>query len=520
MHDLDPNESSHTGEASAHGQDEAPLAAVDLGSNSFHMVVGREIAGRFEPLDSMRERVAMADALGAEGAEYALVKGRALACLERFGQRLVDLPGDRVRAVGTATLRSMPGRAQFIQDAEKVLGHEIEILSGREEARVIYLGVAHSLGDDLRRRLVLDIGGASTEIILGSRFEAQMVDSLSMGCLIWSKRFFPKGRLARRTMADAELAARLEFQPIEMIYGAAERDAGNWDECIGSSGTALAIEKVVVGMGWSKSGITRDSLEQLLEAIIACGSMEELDFEGLRADRKPVFAGGVAIMRAAFIALGIDRMRTSKGALREGLMYDLLGRMHHEDVRERTVELFAKRYHVDELQAARVQETALGFFDSLAAERGLGPADRRLLRWATRLHEVGLNVSWRGYQKHGAYLLSNSHLPGFSRDERLALATLVLAQRRKVQPEMFAGLNKRRQERLRDLALLLRLAVLLRRGRRDVALPRIALEHGGAQWSLAVAAEWMELNPLSRADLDVERALLRALDIVLVVEET
>jgi exopolyphosphatase/guanosine-5'-triphosphate,3'-diphosphate pyrophosphatase len=508
---IDPGEKSR-GES---GEVLAPtegsyLAAVDLGSNSFHMVVAREVQGQAVVLDRLRERVALAEGLQADGSLSKEVEARALECLGRFGQRIAEISPSRVRAVGTATLREMRSTRSFLERAGRALGHEIEVLAGREEARMIYLGVAHAQGDDEGTRLVIDIGGGSTECILGRRFEAAAVDSLSMGCIPWSARYFPRGALSRDAFEEAEIAARIEFETIEGAY----REHG-WRDCFGSSGTILAVDEMLTRAGWSEGGITERGLAKLEKAMIAAGKIEKLELEGLKPDRKPVLAGGLAILRAAFDALGIARMQASKGALREGLLYDLMGRIYHEDVRERAVRAFAARYRVDEEQAERVAKTALALFDGVSRSWGLDPGARQALNWSAALHEVGLTVSYAGYHRHGAYLIANSDLPGFSRDDQDRLAALVQLQRGKLDEAILAALPSPRARAALRLAVLLRLAVRLHRSRRVLVLPTPALAETRGVLRMQFPYGWLDAHPLTRADLALERAALSGIGLEL-----
>lgn len=501
-----------TGSAAEVGDEGSYLAAVDLGSNSFHMVVARELQGQPSVLDRLRERVVLAEGLQADGSLSKEVEARALDCLSRFGQRLADIAKRRVRAVGTATLRDMSHSRSFLERAGQALGHEIEVLAGREEARLIYLGVAHAQGDDEGTRLVMDIGGGSTECILGQRFEADAVDSLSMGCVVWSRRFFVDGALTRENFERAEIAARIEFETIEASY----REHG-WRECFGSSGTILAVDEVLQRQGWSEGGITVRGLAKLKKALIAAGRSEKIELEGLKAERRPVIAGGLSILRAGFEALKIERMQASKGALREGLLYDLLGRIHHEDVRERTVRAFAERYHVDAEQAERVAHTALALFDGIARSWGLDGSARQALQWAASLHELGLTVSYSGYHRHGAYLIANSDMPGFSRDDQDLLASLIQRQRGKLEESVLPTLSPERARAALRLAVLLRLAVRLHRSRRLLVPPTPTLEEIRGRLRLCFPSGWLSANPLTGADLELERVALSGVGFALEV---
>jgi exopolyphosphatase/guanosine-5'-triphosphate,3'-diphosphate pyrophosphatase len=499
------DESSEKVEAGLEGEG-AYLAAVDLGSNSFHMVVARETSGQPIMLDRLRERVALAEGLGEDGSLADNVADRSLACLERFGQRIADIPEDRVRAVATATLREMRHSRSFLARAEAALGHEIEVLPGREEARLIYLGVAQQRGADAGQRLVVDIGGASTECILGRRFEAFRTDSLSLGCVSWSRRFFPKGELSRKAFDQAELAARIEFETLETDY----REEG-WEECIGSSGTILAVAEILERQDWSEVGITPRGLARFRKACIAAEYEGKLSLDGLKDDRRPVIAGGLAILSAAFEALNIECMRTSKGALREGLLYDLLGRIHHEDVRERSVRAFAARYNVDEEQAQRVAHTALALADGVLLSWDLDEEARQNLVWAAALHEVGLVVSYSGYHRHGAYLIAHSDMAGFSRDDQRLLAALVSMQRGKLSSESLAAdLSPPRARLGLRLAVLLRLAVWLHRSRRDSIAPVPVLSEADGGLRLTFPEGWLDAHPLTRADFELQGTALAA----------
>ena len=491
-------------EAASAREPRETVAAVDLGSNSFHMVVAQYVDGELVVLDRLRERVALAEGLD----EFKRLKDkaceRALACLERFGQRLREHPPGSVRAVGTSALRQAKNAQAFLARAREVLGHPIEIVSGREEARLIYLGVAHLSAGSPERRLVIDVGGGSTECILGEGYEALRTDSLHMGCVNFSQRFFPGGEISRERMKRAEVAAALELSPIARTY----KHLG-WDACIGSSGTILSIESVLHENHWSERGIDAAGMKQLSRALVDRGSADKLDFAGLPADRAVVLAGGFAILRAAFKSFQIAQMQTSQGALREGLLFDLLGRIHHADVRDETIRRWMQRYGVDTEQAARVERTALLLLDRAADDWGLDSAEaRRLLGWAARLHELGLSVNWSGYHKHGAYLVANGEMPGFSRQDQELVAALIQGHRRKLSDEVFAGLPPLRAPLALKLCVLLRLAARLNRSRSPRPLPALRLRVRKLRLDLAFPPNWLEEHALTRADLEEEARIL------------
>lgn len=491
---------------SASGQS-SMVAAVDLGSNSFHMVVARPVSGNINVMDRLREPVRLASGLDADNELTAEARQRALACLERFGQRLRDMPQGSVRAVGTNTLRKAHNSDEFLEAAAAALGHPIEVIAGVEEARLIYLGVSHTLPDEAGKRFVMDIGGGSTELIIGERFEPIYMESLYMGCVSLSQSCFADGVITAKAFQRALIAAGQELQPVEQIY----RRLG-WNSAVGSSGTIRTTRDVVRAMGWSDSGITLDSLKRLREAMIDAGHVNKLgSLQGLPAERATVFPGGVAILLATFEALRIERMQVSDGALREGLLYDLLGRIRHEDVRGRTIAALSERYHVDETQARRVTQSAKLILRQVASAWKLDSDNaENLLIWAAQLHEIGLAVAHSGYHKHGAYLLEFSDLPGFSRQEQRMLAVLVRVHRRKFASSVFKALPPVQRDMMLRLALVLRLAVLLHRSRLDDALPAFSIKAGNKSLALTFADGWLEQHPLTQADLAQEAEMLKA----------
>jgi len=480
------------------------VAAVDLGSNSFHLVVAQVDHGGIKVIDRLRERVALAEGLGDDRKLSSEAIERALACLARFGQRLKGLPPGAVRAVGTNTLRRAANARSVLSKLEEALGFPIEVIPGREEARLIYLGVIHSLSDDSERRLVVDIGGGSTELILGEGFDSIETDSLQMGCVGWSRRFFASGELTREAMRKARIAAGQELQTLARRY----RSLG-WQTCLGSSGTIVAVEEILRANGWSEGGIAQKGLRKLRKALYAAAHVDKLELLGLQADRAPVLAGGIAILSAVVDALEVDRMAASPGALREGLLFDLLGRIRHEDVRDRTIRRFAATWHVDLEQAVRVERTALALLAQVESAWELQGAEHtRRLGWAARLHEIGLAIAYSGYHKHGAYIAANADMPGFSREDQQLLSLLVLTQRRKLSAESFAFLPGRLGEQALRLAALLRLAVLLNRSRgsRPLPVPRASAET--KRLELTFPEGWLAEHPLSQADLEQETSAL------------
>ena len=472
------------------------IAAVDLGSNSFRLQVGRIVANQIYPLDGLKESVRLAAGLTPDKRLDPASQQRGVEALSRFGERLRDFDRGAVRAVATNTLRVAKNAEQFLEKAEAALGFPIEVIAGREEARLIYLGVAHTLPNPQTRQLVFDIGGGSTEFIIGQNINPLQLESLYMGCVSFSLRFFPEGRVDKRAFKEAELAARRELQTIVHAF----REAG-WDETIGSSGTAKAILDLLELNGFSDHGITRDGLEKLRNELLHAGEASRMRLQGLRADRMPVLPGGLAIMSAIFKEFGLERVDFSEGALRLGVLYDQLGRYHHEDLREATVTRFMQRYEVDHRQAARVAQTALGLLNQLVpASREEDDADAQFLVWAARLHEVGISVAHSSYHKHSSYIIANADMPGFSRRDQARLSRLVLAHRGKLE----------RAQPLRGeapewtLIFCLRTAVLLHRSRDDQPLPPLSVGFTRSGFQLKAGAGGLDARPLTAAALEDE----------------
>ncbi|MBA2483598.1 MAG: exopolyphosphatase [Nitrosomonas sp.] len=484
------------------------IAAVDLGSNSFHMIVAVVCDDNLQIVDRIKEMVRLAAGLDARNRLSPAVSERALACLSRFSQRLRDIPRGSVRIVGTNTLRKARKCEKFIAQAEAILGHPIEIISGQEEARLIYLGVSHSLEDEGERRLVIDIGGGSTEYIIGQHFKPEQMESLFMGCVSFSEQFFKNGSLTESRMRKAQIAALQEISTIREQY----KTAG-WDTAIGASGSIISIHDVIIAKGWSSDGITLDALKNLRQEIIDAGHTDKLSLPTLSEDRKPVFAGGVAILCATFESLGIELMRVSSGAVREGLLYDHLGRIHHEDVRERTIEQLLQRYGMDVAQAKRIEETALYLLQQVAGEGDLANEEKiGLLSRAARLHEIGLTIAHNQYHKHGAYLAKNLYMPGFSQGEQLLLSALIQGHRRRFPENVIKALPKPEIQQIWLLCIILRLSVLLHRSRSSNPLPEIHLILTDCEVNLLFPTGWLDENPLTNADLAQEKQYLKSVN--------
>ncbi|MGO4522623.1 exopolyphosphatase [Dyella sp. 2RAF44] len=488
------------------------IAAVDMGSNSYHMVVARVEHGEPRVIDRLRETVRMAAGLRADGTLDAEHRARALNCLARFGQRIAGVPSSRVRAVATNTVRRLASPQTFLTAAEASLGHPVEIVSGREEGRLIFLGASHDLPASRESRLVIDVGGGSTEFIIGRGFAPMHTESVQAGCIASTLRFFPGGKLNRKRWQRANNEIGVLLQQFAEDY----RESG-WVEAFGSSGTAKAIGSVVQTMRFSDDGITPASLAQLRDALLAQGQIETLKLPGLADDRAPVIAGGVVIFEAAFEALGIERLRVCESSMREGLLWDLLGRAGGSDPRTASIDALANRYGVDRAQARRVESTALMFFDQIARIWKLDAEAREWLSWSARVHEIGLAIAHSQHHHHGAYILRNADLAGFSRQEQQLLAAIVESHRRKPDKATFSALPQRYRQLARYITALLRLGVLFRRARRAESLPQMQLAATTQRLRLTVPAAWIDQHPLSEADLDQEQAPLNELGLLLEV---
>jgi exopolyphosphatase/guanosine-5'-triphosphate,3'-diphosphate pyrophosphatase len=478
------------------------LAAVDLGSNSFRLQVARVEGEQLYMLDGLREPVRLAAGLTSDNYLDAAAQQRALSALARFAERLRDLPPGAVRVVGTNSLRVAENAAEFIVQAEKVLGFPIEVIAGREEARLIYMGVAHGLPQSDDQLLVMDIGGGSTEFIIGHGLIPLKLESLHMGCVSFSSRYFPEGKITKNNLMQAELAARSELQKIVTDY------KDQWQKAIGSSGTAKAITEILELNGFSNNGITRIGLDSLRAHLLRVGDVQKLNLIGLRPDRLPALAGGFAIMYATFDELGIKQMQLGLSALREGVLYDLWGRFHNNDMRDVTVQHFVQRYQVDVRQVERVKRLskrlAIGFFGS-----DLNASALQVLNWVANLHSVGIRVAHSGYQRHTAYILANADMPGFSKKEQNRLSLLAVAHRGSLKRLQFAN----SEDCL--LAMSLRMAVLFYRNRSDVMLPEMKAAMNGMNYTLTMDANWLKQNPLTESALQEDVRQWKSLGITL-----
>ena len=477
------------------------VAAVDLGSNSFHLVIARQEKGRLVVVDRIKEIVRLGGGLDENSNLTDDAQTRALNCLRQFGQRLRDIPATNIRAVGTNTFRKAHNSAEFLPKAEKALGHSIDVITGQEEARLIYESVGYGLSESSSNRLVVDIGGGSTEVIVGSGHDSHLAESLYIGCVSLTASRFPDDRIDEERMFRAELDAQLEIRAIHRNF----RDHG-WDKVLGCSGTICAVGEALRQLQWSDGTIDKDSLDRLRREILSCNHSSELVKLGFEPTRCEVLPGGVAILCALFEWLGIQSMQISDLALREGVMYDLLGRLRNDDARQRTVTSLAEHWSIDKIHAQRVRDLALNIYDQVKDKWFADATDERnLLGWAATLHEIGLSIAHAKYHEHGAYLLEFSDMAGFSKPEQAVLAILVGSHRRKLLKTFSATSTHLRVRTLKRLCVILRLAVLLHRPRTDRVDLSVQCSAKKKTISLKFPNEWLNLHPLTKADLTREK---------------
>ncbi|ODP96880.1 exopolyphosphatase [Salinivibrio sp. SS2] len=477
------------------------IAAVDLGSNSFHMVVARVVGQGLQIISRHKQRVRLAAGLDKKQRLSDEAIQRGVDCLAMFAERLNGIEIDNVRIAATHTLRQAKNAHEFIERANQVFPYPIEIIAGEEEARLIYLGVSHTQ-QNLGRRLVIDIGGGSTELVIGEDFQPLLVNSKRMGCVSYNERFFPQGALSEKQFLAAQTATQQKLESLASQY----RKAG-WQVALGASGTIKAIREVVIGLGDEDGIITRKRLDNVIEKLLKFKHSDSIDLPGLTEDRQPVFAAGVAILSGVLDALKIDELRFSDGALREGLLYEMEERFQRTDIRGRTTDDMAARYNVDLDHARRVQQTAAHFYAQAEPEQGSKKTELAgLLNWAALLHEVGLSIGYPGYHKHSAYILSNTNLPGFNQEQQTVLATLARFHRKALKLGEMPKFTLFKPKLIETLICALRLACVLHSQRNDEALPEITVtidKNGG--WQLQFPKGWLGDNRLLAADLTAEQ---------------
>lgn len=487
--------------------DSSPIiAAVDLGSNSFHLTLAKLEHNSLQIIGRLKEKVRLAEGLDHNNCLDEDSQDRALACLTQFRQRINEMPLEHVRAVGTFALRKAKNAHHFLSKAEKALGFPIEIISGHEEARLIYEGVAHFQLTN-KKQLVVDIGGGSTEFAIGEAFEPRLLDSLQMGCVSFSKKYFSDKTLSKKNFKNAITAARLELISIQDVY---LREG--WELSVGTSGTIESILEICSQYEFDKSFITLDCLLQLKQKLIKMEQFDNIALTGLSENRREILPAGLAILIAIFKTLKIDRLFTSPAALREGLLYELTGIEQPFDIKERAIKGLLSRYHTDIEQARRVNSTALALWHKVKTHWEIdGEYFKQILSWSARCHEVGLSINFSKHQKHGEYIVRNSNLSGFSVPQQNLLALMVRAFRRKFPMHRFDTIeNNAFRIKMIRLARLLRLAVVLNHRRRDISYANINVTIEGEQLTLIFPENYLEEHSLVSADLEQEQEFLEA----------
>ena len=478
------------------------VAAIDLGSNSFHMVVAKVIDQDLQLVSRHKQRVRLAAGLDAQkNLDNASIE-RGLECLAIFAERLQGFDQQNVRIAATHTLRQANNAHIFLQRAREVLPFPIEIIPGIEEARLIYLGVAHTQPES-DSKLVVDIGGGSTEMIIGSGFEPQLINSKQMGCVSYTKRYFANGKLSKKNFAKAILAAEQKMESLAYRY-----NKKGWDIAFGSSGTIKAIREVLVGLGYEDGLINAKRLDKVIDTLCEWETIDEIELSGLTPERKPVFAAGVAILSAIVKSLKVTEIHFSEGALREGLLFEMEDSFKRSDIRMRTTENLASKHLVDLEHAAKIKGQATEFLQQVHKDLGIKKSSELfdLLEWSALLHEVGLSISLQAFHRHSAYILRNTYMPGFNREQQRVLAMLVRFQRKALKLHEMEEFTLFKKKHIVGLIRILRLAILLNGQRNDEPLPELKLSIDGDKWSLTSQDEnWLEANKLLDADLTSEQ---------------
>jgi len=487
-------------------------AAVDLGSNSFHMIVAEINNNQLHVIDRHKDMVRLANGLDSKGYLSEEKMDEAIASLEKIGQRIAHIPKSHLRIVGTNTLRKAKNAEEFLYRASQALGKPIDIISGREEARILYLGVAHSLPSNQGKRLVIDIGGGSTELIIGEEFNPLLRESLHMGCVSYTKKFFSDGQISQSNWKKAVLHARRQLLPIIAKY-----KKKGWQVTIGASGTMRATAKVIMENEFSVYGIDTSGLKQLVSQCLKLETIQNLNqLQGLSARRLPVFIGGLAIIKALFESLSLKQIQSCTGALREGIVYDLSGRLHHNDIRKRTIDKLCQQFEIDKTQSLRVKVSMDDLIN--VSNLSLTSSQMDLLTWSAQLHELGLNISHSHFEKHAAYILINADMPGFSVQEQLKLAVLVALQRRKIKKDWLKKLSDSQYQNLLPLIIVLRLSVILNRPRVNCLNEIESIVFNSDTVTIKFKENWLEQRPLTHADLQSETKYLRTLAIELEIQ--
>jgi exopolyphosphatase/guanosine-5'-triphosphate,3'-diphosphate pyrophosphatase len=480
-------------------QPEQLYAAVDLGSNSFHMVVVRVVAGSVYIIGKVKQKVRLAAGLDKNMVLDRCSLERGWKCLETFAERLQDIPVSNIKIVGTATLRLATNADVFIKKAEKILKHKLNVIDGEEEARQIYLGVAYTSANQ-GNSLVIDIGGASTEVIVGNDMTPIHLVSLNMGCVTFNERFFNDGIASEHNFEQAIKEATLLLKPVSNDF-----ISFDWQQCLGASGTPQAITEILITQGISDS-IRIDYLYDLKQQCIDCVSIDLLQIKGLTESRRAIFPSGLAILIALFEQLNIQEMQISGGALREGLIYGMLDNMQQNDRRSQTLEHCIKRFHIESEHANRVGIIVLSLYKQIQGQVSLGKVDcEAILMAAAMLHEIGLHIEYKLHHQHGAYILSYLPMVGYTQQQRAAIKILVQNHRQDINLSLFSSFHPEVRQALLILVRVLRLSCLLSIRRKDNLLVDFTVAVSDEKWILTFPEGWLKSHPLIDAELANEK---------------
>lgn len=480
-------------------QPEQLYAAVDLGSNSFHMVIVRVVAGSMYIIGKVKQKVRLAAGLDENMLLDQLSLERGWKCLETFAERLQDIPLSNIKIVGTATLRLATNADLFIKKAELILNHKLNVINGEEEARQIYLGVAYTSANQ-GNSLVIDIGGASTEVIVGNDMTPIHLVSMNMGCVTFKERFFSDGNISKENFELAIQEAKSLLEPIKNDF-----INFNWQQCLGASGTPQAITEILVTQGISDS-IRSDYLHNLKQQCIDCTTIDSLQINGLTESRRAIFPSGLAILIALFEQLNIQEMEISGGALREGLIYGMLDNMQQNDRRLQTLNQCIERFHIDPDHANRVKSIVLSLFKQVQSQMSLGKVDcEAMLMASAMLHETGLHIEYKLHHEHGGYILNHLPMVGYTQQQRAGIKILVESHRQEIKLSLFDSFHPEVRQALLVLVRVLRLSCLLSIRRKDNMLPDFTLIATDEKWTLTFPEGWLKSHPLIDAELANER---------------
>lgn len=488
------------------------FAAIDLGSNSFHMIIVRLNEDNIEVIDREKEMVQIARGMATNGEIDDDTQSRAIHCLHRFAERLRDIPKTQIRVVGTKTLRAARNTKTFLTAIQTAIGVPVQIISGFEEARLVYAGVANTISNGNDQRLVIDIGGGSTEFIIGRGYAPRMLESLPLGCVSFTKRFLPdNNHITANAVKRAYVAACTELDEIQK-----NTTTMGWELAYGTSGTIKAIAQLLKDRDGG-AVISRQGLNHLVESCIERGGLPTCDLPDLR---RQVLPAGMVILQAIFDELGLEKIHIADATLKEGLIYDTLGRISDHDMREATIKGLLTQHKIDAEQADRVKKTALHFWSKTKGSNKLaGVSRRRMLKWAALLHEVGLSISHSGSHHHGYYLLRHSDLAGFGRYEQYILANLVRSHRKKLSMSRFEGMDKAAIQAFTPLIVCLRIAVVLHRRRENITPMPELIEHNGS-FTLRIDHAWLKQHPMTQSALEQDISYCKNIGIHLKLERT